>query len=393
MSWLWFTCFVAAALYAKSLLKKLAKIPELEVKANQKFTEAETRQNQANALYEKARKVMVDAELAQKEADKRVEKVINENKVFHSAIEEIVNLWVNDSWKAIADKLTATNHATQKDRLEKVFETCRKYGVEFDGRQERAFYVRMETEWKKEVEAEKAREEQNRVREIMREEQRAEKVRAAELKRIEYEKKDLEMQRNEHLDRIKLLKEMENLKKITDEQKRELEQALAENAELESQIEEKERRKSMAEQTRAGNVYVISNIGSFGEGVFKIGMTRRLIPEERVKELSDASVPFPFDIHMMIPSEDAPSLETKLHEELWGCRINLVNDGKEFFKADLKTIKKFVDKYAKDAVFEFKPVPEAAQWRESEVRRKQKDIGKYDPSVESANDDGAEEAA
>ena len=149
----------------------------------------------------------------------------------------------------------------------------------------------------------------------------------------------------------------------------------------------------MAEQTRAGNVYVISNIGSFGDGVFKIGMTRRLIPEERVKELSDASVPFLFDIHMMIPSEDAPSLETKLHEELWANRINLVNDGKEFFKSELKVIKKFVDKHAKNAVFEFKPVPEAAQWRESEVRRKQKDVGKYDPSVDSVAEDSSEEAA
>ena len=206
MSWLWFACFVGAVLYSK----KLSKIPELEAKVNQKLTDAESKQNQANALYEKATKAMSEAELAMKDADKRVENVISENKVFHSAIEEIVNLWVNDSWKAIADKLTASNHGTQKDRMEKVFETCRKYGVEFDGRQERAFYVRLETEWKKEVEAEKAREEQNRVREIMREEQRAEKVRASELKRIEEEKKELERQRNEHLDRIKLLKEMEN---------------------------------------------------------------------------------------------------------------------------------------------------------------------------------------
>lgn len=381
MSEFWFACFVLAALYAKSQLKELSKLPGLEAQARQKLASADAKESQANSMLETANRT-------KQEAEKRVETVLAENKVFHSAIEEIVNLWINDSWKAIVDKLTASNHATQKGRMEKVFETCRKYGVDFDGRQERAFYVRLETEFKKEVEAEKAREEQARIKEIMREEQHAEKVRASELKKLEEERKELEMKRDEHLERIKMFREMENLKQITEEQKRELEVALAENSELEKEMAEKERRKAMAELTRAGNVYVISNIGSFGDMVFKVGMTRRLIPEERIKELGDASVPFPFDCHMMIPSEDAPALESKLHEVLWQHRLNLVNDGKEFFRTDLQTIKQVVDKHCKNAVYHFIPMPEASQWRESEARRKQDSVSKYDKSHKVTDEKG-----
>lgn len=386
MSWFWFLCFLIAAGYAKSLSSKVAKLPELEALARSKLSSAEEKDKQATSLLDKADRTLHEANQTKAEAEKRVETVLAENKVFHSAIEEVVNLWINDSWKAIVDKLTASNHATQKSRMEKVFETCRKYGIDFDGRQERAFYVRLETEWKKEVEAEKAREEQARIKEIMREEQRAEKVRAAEIKRLEEERKELEKKHDEHLERIKMLREMENLKKITEEQKRELEAALAENSELEKEMAEKERRKAMAELTRAGNVYVISNVGSFGDKVFKVGMTRRLIPEERIKELGDASVPFPFDCHMMIPSEDAPALESKLHEVLWQHRLNLVNDGKEFFRTDLQTIKQVVDKHCKNAVYHFSPTPEASQWRESEARRNHKDFGKYNSALEKTDE-------
>src|SRR5690606_5862561 len=100
--------------------------------------------------------------------------------------------------------------------------------------------------------------------------------------------------------------------------------------------------KSMAQQTRAGHVYVISNIGSFGEGVFKIGMTRRLEPLDRIKELGDASVPFSFDVHAMIYSDDAPSLEAELHKKFADNRVNLVNLRKEFFKVDMESIKEYL---------------------------------------------------
>lgn len=95
----------------------------------------------------------------------------------------------------------------------------------------------------------------------------------------------------------------------------------------------------MAQQTRTGHVYVISNIGSFGEEVFKIGMTRRLEPLDRVRELGDASVPFGFDVHAMIYSEDAPMLEKKLHRHFLRQQINKVNPRKEFFKINLEGIR------------------------------------------------------
>ena len=113
---------------------------------------------------------------------------------------------------------------------------------------------------------------------------------------------------------------------------------------------------------KAGYVYVISNIGSFGEGIYKIGMTRRLNPQERVDELGDASVPFKFDVHAMIFSEDAPALEAKLHKAFENRKLNLVNQRREFFKVSLDEIKE-VDKNNFDKTVEFVDVPDADQYR------------------------------
>lgn len=126
-----------------------------------------------------------------------------------------------------------------------------------------------------------------------------------------------------------------------------------------------ERAQSMAQQTRCGYVYVISNIGSFGEGVYKIGMTRRLDPMERVTELGDASVPFPFDVHAMIYSEDAPGLEAALHRAFERKKLNMVNGRKEFFRVSLEEIKRLVLESGIDA--EFLDEPMAQQWRDSQM--------------------------
>lgn len=95
----------------------------------------------------------------------------------------------------------------------------------------------------------------------------------------------------------------------------------------------------MAQQTRRGNVYVISNIGSFGENVYKIGLTRRLEPLDRIRELGDSSVPFDFDVHAMIFAEDAPAVETQLHRHFLLRQLNKVNHRKEFFRVTLKEIR------------------------------------------------------
>lgn len=144
-------------------------------------------------------------------------------------------------------------------------------------------------------------------------------------------------------------------------------------AELEAALVEAqdngERARAMAEMTKSGYVYIISNIGSFGEDVFKIGLTRRLEPDDRVRELGDASVPFTFDTHAMIYSEEAPALEAALHNEFSDRRVNAANMRKEFFRVELPEVEDAVKKLAPDATFFTDR--EAQDWHETLQRRKQ----------------------
>ncbi len=127
-----------------------------------------------------------------------------------------------------------------------------------------------------------------------------------------------------------------------------------------------------AANQRAGYVYVISNVGSFGEGIYKIGMTRRLDPMERVYELSDASVPFNFDVHAMIFSDDAPTLEAALHAAFADRKINFVNPRREFFRVSLAEIKKEIRKNY-DKTVEFVDEAPAEQYRQSQALKKQQE--------------------
>lgn len=119
---------------------------------------------------------------------------------------------------------------------------------------------------------------------------------------------------------------------------------------------------------RAGYVYIISNIGAFGENIYKIGMTRRLDPQERVDELGDASVPFNFDVHAMIFSDDAPALESALHKAFADRKVNMVNTRREFFYVTLDEIKEVV-KNNFDKTVEFIDVADAEQYRVSQKIR------------------------
>jgi hypothetical protein len=180
------------------------------------------------------------------------------------------------------------------------------------------------------------KEEQQLIREQIKEEQRAIK---------EFEKAISEAEKEEKLYSDLLDKARKEFDFATDEERLATQQRISE---LELQLAEaqlkEERAKSMAEQTRKGHVYIISNIGSFGDNVYKIGLTRRLDPMDRVKELGDASVPFKFDVHAMIYVEDAPTLERQLHKEFTHQRVNAVNLRKEFFNVDLGSIKDAVQK-------------------------------------------------
>ena len=124
-----------------------------------------------------------------------------------------------------------------------------------------------------------------------------------------------------------------------------------------------------AANIRAGYVYVISNIGAFGERVVKIGLTRRLEPMDRVRELGDASVPFRYDVHALVFSEDAVSLETALHHEFARHRVNLVNERREFFYVSPKDVKEVLRRLKGD-LLTYTDAPEALEWRQSETARR-----------------------
>lgn len=213
--------------------------------------------------------------------------------------------------------------------------------------------LRLTYEYRKKIQEEK--EEQRAIREQMREEERAE--REIEAARLKAEKEEM-----------MYLKALEKARKevgtAVGEKQRELLQRIAE---LEAGLVDAETLKqkaiSMAQQTKMGYVYVISNIGSFGDDVYKIGMTRRLEPLDRVRELGDASVPFPFDVHAMIFSENAPELETKLHNVFSENRLNMTNYRREFFNVSLDKIEEEARKIG--AKVEFTKLAEAVEYRES----------------------------
>ncbi|MFA7421834.1 MAG: DUF4041 domain-containing protein [Melioribacteraceae bacterium] len=127
----------------------------------------------------------------------------------------------------------------------------------------------------------------------------------------------------------------------------------------------RERAISRAQLTKSGYVYIISNIGSFGENIFKIGMTRRLEPLDRVRELGDASVPFRFDVHALIYSENAPLLESNLHRAFDLKRVNMINNRKEFYNVSLEEIESVAKETASE--IEFIRLPEAREYRETKA--------------------------
>jgi len=129
-----------------------------------------------------------------------------------------------------------------------------------------------------------------------------------------------------------------------------------------------EKKLTIAQQTKTGTVYIISNVGAFGEGIYKIGQTRRPDPQERVDELGDASVPFDFDVHAWIKSDNAPALEHKIQKRFLAMQLNKVNSRKEFFRVPLKDIREEVDTLSQAEPFTIAHWTDAAaatQYRES----------------------------
>ena len=196
---------------------------------------------------------------------------------------------------------------------------------------------------------ERIKEEQKAIKEQMRQEAEEQRILQQQQKHIEKEEK-------------KYQNEIENVKisisTANDDEMEKLKQRLAELENMLNNVEDKKEQIINLQNGQAGNVYVISNIGSFGENVFKVGMTRRIEPQDRIDELSNASVPFPFDVHCFIFSDNAIELETMLHKALDNKRLNKINKRKEFFNVSLNELEQLVHKIQPTAEFKMTALAE-----------------------------------
>lgn len=268
----------------------------------------------------------------------------------------------NGKVDSILSKVKKDNYGTLEQKIKDAFQVVNNNGMAFknaaitnefkDARIEELKWavIAQELKWEEQ-------EEQRRIKEQIREEEKAKR---------EFEKAMKDAQKEEETLKKLIEKAQKEVAQANDEQKAKFDAQLKE---LQSKLllaeEKNQRALSMAQQTKSGNVYIISNIGSFGEDVYKIGMTRRLEPLDRVKELGDASVPFEFDVHAMIYSEDAPAFERSLHKKFLRLQLNKVNPRKEFFKVSLADIKTEIEKMSISAKWTM--IAEARQYKESLV--------------------------
>lgn len=267
----------------------------------------------------------------------------------------------NNECDYCVDNVKFNNMEVNEKRIEKSFETLNKLGRIMQARitdlyrrsKYEELYIAFEYQQKKQEE----KEEQKKAREELREQQKLEQEIKQARERIVKEKKHFSQ----------AIKELE-LRLTNSKNDNEKVLLLEKLSEVRSQCEELEKEEKLIDyreqNAKAGYVYVISNIGAFGEGVFKIGMTRRLEPMDRIDELGDASVPFSFDVHALVFSDNAPKLESKLHEHFSSGRINKLNNRKEFYRANIDDIEKVI-KENYDKVVDVVKEPPAEQYRES----------------------------
>lgn len=259
------------------------------------------------------------------------------------------------------EKVTFSNYESMEARIRKIFDKLNKLNEVNEIEISAAYldlkfqelHLAYEYKVKKQEEKEYAREQ----REIQRENAKVQKELEEERKRIEKEQAHYNNQMQRLLEQLEA-EENEARKAFIQEK---IDAVGDELEDLDMALKDVYYRQA---NERAGYVYIISNIGAFGDGVYKIGMTRRLEPLDRIDELSGASVPFRFDVHAMIFSSDAPKLETALHNAFADRRVNKVNHRKEYFRCDLKEIEEVVRKNH-DKTVDFSYTPCAEQYRES----------------------------
>ena len=282
----------------------------------------------------------------------------------------------NGECDAAVVKVRYNNVTAMEQRIGRSFEALNKLGetqhcaISPRYRDLKISELRLAHEYQEQREAEK--EEQRRIREQMREEERV-------LREIEKAKSDAEKEEQRYA--AALEKARQELQRAGDQKRVELQSEIEKiQSQLDAAHETKEHALSRAQLTKSGHVYVVSNIGSFGENVCKIGMTRRLDPDDRIRELGDASVPFPFDVHAMIYSENAPDLEQTLHHAFDTRRVNLVNMRKEFFAVSLSEIEKTAQDHGS---VKFTLAAEAEEYRKTLALREAQETGTDDPEVEA----------
>lgn len=280
------------------------------------------------------------------------------NKVINAIIKLSLRAFNNECDSVIA-KVTSKNIVNSRKRIESSFDNINKL-IDSFGLMISIDYFKLkinEVQLAYEYEVKKAeeREEQKQLKDQMREEAKV---------KSEIDKMEKEAKKETELYEKALKKATLELQNASIEEQNKLDLQIQSLKDKLKEAEEKMKRaKSMAEQTKAGHVYIISNIGSFGENIYKIGMTRRLDPTERVNELSSASVPFPFDIHATIQTDNAPALENELHKKFEKNKLNKINSRKEFFKISLNEIEQAVKELYGD--FKITKHAEAYEYKQS----------------------------
>lgn len=282
---------------------------------------------------------------------------------YNTAIKFVTDAF-NGKVDSALSKVKYDNYGTIKQQIEDAFNVVIETGRAFRNARVTEEYLNARLEELKWAVAtnelkKNEQEEQRAIKEQMREEERAQKEIQKAIELAEKEEKMLKKAMEEARKQIET---------ATQEERLAFELKLQELQEKLLIAEDKNKRAlSMAQQTRSGHVYIISNIGSFGENIYKIGMTRRLEPKDRVTELGDASVPFSFDIHAMIYSSDAPGLEKTLHKKFANNQVNRVNPRKEFFDVSLSDIKNTVNEMGIEAHWTI--TAEAKEYYESKAMK------------------------
>lgn len=323
-------------------------------------------------LKEKEKKLIKDDKAAICEIEWTVGGSKTEGKKMMTKQTKLMLRAFNGECDAAIVKASWNNVVKMEERIKKAFEAINKMGETHKIRISQSYLDLKQSELRLTYEYEKKKheenEEQKEIKARMREEEKA--FKEAEKAREEAENEEIRYQKA-------LEKAKEEIGQLQGEKLEEMKLQMARlEEELENARKMKERAISQAQLTKSGHVYIISNIGSFGNDVYKIGMTRRLEPMERVRELGDASVPFPFDVHAMIYSENAPELESALHREFNDRSVNLVNMRKEFFNVSLKEIEEAVLKNYGE--FELTKLAEAQQYHETLSLRKMNETDQED---------------